>query len=754
MADKNDTCQTELLDNVLQHLYEGVITINSLGQILMANPALIRMTGYAESDLIGQNVNLLMGEEYAQQHDRFLMDFIERGANDITGMQRYLPVHRKDGSVFKAEISVTRMEQDGEILFIGSVIDVSERVKQQEKIYELSRFPEENTNPVMKINHDGEITYSNASSEIILTFWGTAIHGKVPENVIKFIDKAIAKNKNQVMVIEPDKNKYYKLTFTPIKEYDYVNVYGSDISELKKREQELLTHRTALEYLVRERTKEAQDALMKAERANRAKSLFLANMSHEIRTPLSTIIGYSESLKEPDLTDDEKDNAIDTIIKSGHHLKDLISEVLDLTKIEAEKLELESISTNLFDTVQDVYSLVEPFAKGKNINLNIDYQFPLPRSIDIDPIRFKQILLNLYSNAIKFTEQGTVNIVVAYDIAEEQLKITVADTGIGISESQLQNLFEPFQQADISTSRQYGGSGLGLCLSRRLSNLMDGDIEVESTLGEGSRFRLILNLDTHIKLQLVDKITSDREVVKPAVTDMKNKLKGTVLLVEDTPEIQMLVAAILRKTGLEVETANDGQEALEKAKEKTYSLILMDIQMPVMDGFTAVQMLRANDYTHPIVALTANAMKEDEERCLAAGCDGFLAKPVQREQLYRTLKRYMQGEERMSNESLVSTLFETDPDMVDMVKTFLNKFPDYLDQCKLAMEAENWEAMREVLHVLKGIGGSYGYPTITETAKEAESHLKVGDHGAAVKLFEKLIELNEAAQRGYQQQAG
>ncbi len=234
----------------------------------------------------------------------------------------------------------------------------------------------------------------------------------------------------------------------------------------------------------------------------------------------------------------------------------------------------------------------------------------------------------------------------------------------------------------------------------------------------------------------------------------RESIKGKVLLAEDTHEIQSLITALLRKIGVEIDIANDGEVAVSLANSNEYSLILMDMQMPVMDGYTAVKTLRASGYNKPIIALTANAEREDKESCLALGCNDFLAKPLQRELLYEVINRYLDDPADDAQTELVSSLFETDPEMMNMVKTFLETLPDYINQGMEAMQRENWEALASVLHVLKGVGGSYGYQIISETAAAAEKLLKENDYQAVRPLVEKLQQLNVAAQHSFQQQTG
>ena len=633
-----------LLDGVMDNMLDGIVTIDRRGTILSLNRAFEKMTGYVADELLGKSINLLMGEDMASFHDAYLARVIDKESSGILCNKRNVQVYRKDGGFFLAEIAVSKMQLDDEILFIGSIYDVTQKLEQEQKIRELARFPEESWNPVLKITDEGTITYSNSRCEAILQSWQTQIQGRVPDEVLMVIHNSIATGKPQHMDVNCecenncDSGQCYRLLMAPVPDLKAVYVYGLDITQSKKDQAELLAHRTLLEQMVRERTEEAITARNEAERANRAKSLFLANMSHEIRTPLSSIIGYAEGLSDVGQSDEQRDKSIQTIIRSSHHLKGIINNVLDLSKIEAGKIELECLPSNLFSLFAEVQSVMNMLASEKSIAFNINYLFPLPKTITTDPVRFIQILLNLCSNAIKFTEHGRVDINIRYLREEHGLQVDVVDTGIGMSASQIRNIFEPFVQADASTTRKYGGTGLGLCLSRRLTMLLGGVLEVESESDRGSTFRMRLPIKDGSGLQLVNEVKLEAEKMsKPGAQIIQQQLRGKVLLVEDTPELQVLIANYIRKTGLKIDMANNGEEGVNAAMSNDYDLVFMDIQMPVMDGYTAVRTLRAKGYEKPIVALTANAMQEDKERCLMAGCNDYLAKPVQREQIYSLL---------------------------------------------------------------------------------------------------------------------
>ena len=398
---------------------------------------------------------------------------------------------------------------------------------------------------------------------------------------------------------------------------------------------------------------ELEEAVLEAKTANRAKSAFLATMSHEIRTPLTAIIGFADAALDRDQSDEERDEHIRTIMQSGDHLQYIINDILDLSKIEAGKLEIEHIEFSPLQLLDEIDHIIRPKAEEKSIGLAINYEFPLPSKITSDPLRLKQIIINLCSNAIKFTEKGHVSIKVSHNVMDNILAFDVVDTGIGLTKSQSVKIFNPFTQADSSTTREYGGTGLGLSISNQLAELLGGNISVVSQPNKGSKFTVTIDPgeidNTSLIYNLNRKVPQDTRKNKNALIP---HVSGNILLAEDTPVNQTLFKRIIEKTNATLTMVDNGQLALDAVLEANFDLILMDMQMPIMDGMQAVKELRRQNYKGPIVALTANVMKEDQEKYLAAGCDDFLAKPLDKPKLYEVIARYLQD----ANKSQVSPI--------------------------------------------------------------------------------------------------
>ncbi len=372
-----------------------------------------------------------------------------------------------------------------------------------------------------------------------------------------------------------------------------------------------------------------------AEEANQVKSLFLANMSHEIRTPLAAMLGFVELLKDSDTSEAEKKKFLEVISRTGDTLVSIINDILDISKVEAGKIEIKNEPFSLTGMLKDLRLLLELRCAEKGIFLSFHKIGEIPPKLNADPMRIRQILLNIIGNAIKFTSRGGIDIV--YKVEHGKLIFSVIDTGDGIAPENEKKLFKDFSQGDLSIRKARGGTGLGLSLSRKLARLMKGEVYLEkSSVGKGSTFVIRIPVDFE-KHETDSKMIPFLESTGVKSQRLKN-LK--ILVVEDSPENQTLMLLFLGKAGAHVEVAVNGLEATRMAAAKTYDLILMDMQMPIMDGYTATRELRKKGMNLPIIALTAHAMKEDLDKCIVAGCDDVISKPVQRNELISRLEAF------------------------------------------------------------------------------------------------------------------
>ncbi|MBX7164943.1 MAG: response regulator [Pirellulales bacterium] len=426
---------------------------------------------------------------------------------------------------------------------------------------------------------------------------------------------------------------------------------AGEIAERKWLESELREHAANLAYL----NVELEVAKATCEAASQSKSEFLANMSHELRTPMTAILGFTDVLLG-NLDQEEDLEACRTIRRNGEHLLVLLNDILDLSKIEAGRMQVEELNCSPQEVLDDVIKLMRVRTDAKGLSLGIRYEGPIPERIVTDPTRWRQILVNLVGNAVKFTEVGGISLVVRLNDAAgplPMLSVDIIDTGIGISDEKIGQLFQPFTQADASTSRRFGGTGLGLTISRRLAELLGGSIEVTSTAHVGSCFTVSISTGSLQGVALVD----PHQALAPAIVSQLPlpavELPVRVLLVEDGPDNQRLISFLLKKAGAEVKLAGNGEQGVELAmasqegwgnqaenEDAAYDIVLMDMQMPIMDGYQATAELRRLGYAGPIIALTAHAMSHDRQRCLDVGCDDYLTKPIDRQALLEMVARY------------------------------------------------------------------------------------------------------------------
>ncbi|PKL78728.1 MAG: hypothetical protein CVV27_02875 [Candidatus Melainabacteria bacterium HGW-Melainabacteria-1] len=505
-----------------------------------------------------------------------------------------------------------------------------------------------------------------------------------------------------------------------------------------------------------EELQKAQAALAERNRAleaaTDAKSQFLANMSHEIRTPLGALLGFADLLHEPRLSEGDRLNYSLIIRRNGEHLLSLLNDLLDLSKIEAGKLTIECIAFGLAPLLGDLAALMRVRAQEAGLGFDIELQGPVPDRIYTDPTRLRQILLNLIGNAIKFTESGAVRLILSCEDGHVQFAVT--DSGIGMSPEQVRRLFRPFEQADPSMTRRFGGTGLGLAISRDLAEALGGKLSVNSIQGHGSTFCFSLPADVPADVSwihhLPETLTPSLVLATPA------QLSGTVLLAEDGVDNQLYVTTLLRRRGLEVAVAENGQIAIEMALAaqqagKAFDVILMDMQMPLVDGYSATAFLREQGYAGPIVALTAHAMAGESERCLAVGCDAYLSKSVPRQELIEQVARYVQAvplsqpsSGRLSAESFESALrsrFEDEPEMHELISRFVSSLPNRIEQLKQAAAMPDRQPLLRLVHQLKGAAGSYGFDPVSELAARLEQALSAATSDSAERLLDELARL-------------
>ena len=757
-AEKERDRSRETVETILESLPVGVVIIGRDKRLRHVNPAALAMMGHdSDQEILGCKCHKVLCP--AQEHACPIIDL----GKQVENAEKVLIDKDKNRlPVLKTVIPVTINDED---VLLETFVDISE-CKQVEidllrsetrfrTLYELGG------EAVMLLDQKGFFDCNDAAVRMFGCKDKTNFCNKHPSDLSppeqpcgtdslslasQRIDTAMKNGVNRFEWVHKraDTGAHFSaevlLNAMELDGKQVLQAIVRDISDRKRVEQAL------------------QTAKEEAETANRAKSQFLASMSHELRTPLTGILGFTDLLLGAGTDEGVRQEYLQTIRSSGSHLLELINDILDLSKIDAGRLEVERAACAPHEILNDIVSIMRAQAQAKNVDLRCRWSGSVPGLVNTDGARLRQILLNLVGNAVKFTQQGAVDVVARLEPSGEghKLCVDITDSGIGIPEEKLAGVFEPFVQADNSVTREFGGTGLGLAISVRLAQALGGDISVTSELGVGSTFSVCVDAGDLEGVEMMAVPPTDGMSAGQDETHSSGDVRfhaGAVLLVEDGQINRKLISTVLEQAGLSVSTAENGEIGVDLATRNHFDLILMDMQMPVMDGYVATKKLRNLGYATPIIALTAHAMKGDKEKCLTIGCSHYVSKPIDIDTLLVTVAEAIGQEDGPAGDATRATssgddlqpLVSTLPTEEPVFREILQEFVEYLDQllAELRQAAAKKDVVRlgELAHSLKGSAGTAGFEAFTEPARQLETLIKRRRLDAVVPAIAELAKL-------------
>jgi PAS domain S-box-containing protein len=758
----------------------AIIMLDNHGIVQNWNRGAQKLKGYAREEILGKSFTCFYPatDSQAGKPQRELKIAIETGVYEEDGWRV-----RKDGSRFWANVIIEPMrDRTGRQIGFSKIIRDLTDTEQAHTLLRASDMKvraiyESSFQFIGLLDPDGRVLEANETAMSFIDcplsevrgklFWETPWWDYSPVEQARCKEAVLrAAAGETVRMCTRRKNKSGQtvdidFTLKPMRDgtghITHVIPEGQDVTELKRAQQAMNAARVA------------------ADVANQAKSDFLANMSHEIRTPMAAILGYADLMLDPTQSKSGLQNGLQAIRRNGKHLLEVINDVLDLSKIEAGGMTVERIACELSHVAAEAISITEAKAVEKGLTLSVEFATSVPRTGLTDPLRLRQTLVNLIGNAIKFTEKGSVVIRVSCDgpsDTDARMIFEVIDTGVGMTEVELPRLFKVFSQADASTTRRFGGTGLGLAISRQFAKLLGGDISVKSEAGKGSTFTLHVLVGPVAKADMVNGAIEKRKAARTtdATSISAESLLGVrILLAEDGFDNRIILSAYLRGAGATVEMVEDGGAAVEAVtrslkEARPYSIVLMDMQMPVLDGYAASSELRRVGHPGPIVALTAHAMLDDRAKCIKSGCSEYMSKPVDRTALLwmvaRQTNRTLQTTDIASSQppkapgtnakraisspadGPIRSQLALDPEFADVLGDFVSRLPARAAELRRFANTGSGNALAEAAHKLRGAAGTYGLAEISAAAGLVEDQLLAGDAIAEVALkVESLLAL-------------